>query len=295
MQKHLKDQNKVLPCMYCDFKSNNENVFLNHITSVHGAGFTCLTCNTAFRTNSELISHVVDAHKMKEPVKEKCVSCGEQFKMIEHLTEHILRHHTMLTSKGQSNLVGQQFVRLWPNQEQQRNQNQEQRRNQNQEQLRNQNNKNCYDCGDMFSNHEQLMGHKKEKHYKEKLCNYYHKQGSCRYGDQCFNIHEINQQMNQSHEQRLQFRQNQSNIECRNGPNCEFKSQNRCRYNHSVTNVTNNSRGNQSNMNTSVFNMKELLVSLGARLERIEQNVPNLMSMQDFPSVQEGGSKQKTY
>ena len=278
MQTHLLDKNKELSCYYCDFKTKNENVFLNHITSVHGAGHTCLTCNSTFKTQTDMISHVVEKHKKKDPVKEKCVSCGEEFTKLEHLTEHIVRHHTMLTSNGQANIAGKQLVQLWPQQEQQRNHN----------------NINCFDCGNMFNNQGQLMIHKREKHFKQKLCNYYQRQGNCRFGEQCLNIHEVNYHMNQNHGYMRQFGQNSNNIQCRNGPNCEFKVQNRCRYVHSVSNVTNNSSSNPSYRNTDAFNMQELLVSLGARLDRIEQNVPDLMSLQDFPNIQDQRSKQKT-
>ena len=85
----------------------------------------------------------------------------------------------------------------------------------------------------------------------------------------------------------------QSNIKCRNGPNCMYKNQNRCNFSH-VENVTNVPNVEQSSRNTNVFNMEKFLESLGARLEKIEQRVPNLKSMQDFPSVEEARAKQKT-
>ena len=46
-------------------------------------------------------------------------------------------------------------------------------------------------------------------------------------------------------------------------------------------------------VNTSVSNMTKLIESLGSRLEKIEQNVPNFRSMQDFPPVEENRAKQK--
>ena len=62
MQKHIQDQREVLPCYYCDFKTSSENVFLNHISSVHGAGHTCLTCNNTFHNQEDMINHVIDNH-----------------------------------------------------------------------------------------------------------------------------------------------------------------------------------------------------------------------------------------
>ena len=181
----------------------------------------------------------------------------------------------MLTANGQSNMAGQQLVKIWPLQES----------------LKNIESIKCYDCQNTFVNKDQLMHHKREKHFKEKLCAFYNKHGNCRYGDRCINIHETNNHMNASHRQGQS--QQQSRIKCRNGPHCLFKDQNRCNFSHaeSVTNISNvelNSR------NPNVFNMEKLLESLGARLERMEQHVPNLKSMQDFPSIEEARAKQKT-
>ena len=224
-----------------------------------------------------MIKHVVDNHpKAKPQVSEKCVTCGQEFDMVERLTEHILRQHTMLTAGGQANIAGQQLVKIWPLQES----------------LQNQGNIKCYDCESMFSSKDLLMNHKKDKHYKKRLCNFYHKHGNCRFGDQCLNIHENSNQMNQIHGHRQP--QMQSNIICRNGLQCTYKAQNRCNFKHIVESVINFSDREQSSNNTNLFHMEKLLESLGARLERIEQRVPNLQSMKDFPSVEEARAKQKT-
>ena len=200
--------------------------------------------------------------------------------MVEKLTEHILRNHTILTANRQSNMARQQLVKIWPLQES----------------LKNIDNIKCYDCQNMFSTKEQLMNHKKENHYKKKLCSFYHKHGNCRYGDRCINIHEPNSHMSLGHRQDHSYQQQQqqqSRIKCRNGPHCMYKDQNRCNFSH-AENVTNVSNAAQSVGNTNVFNMEKLLESLGARMERIEQSVPNLKSMTDFPSVEDSRAKQKT-
>ena len=276
MQKHIKDQKEVLPCYYCDYRTVSENEFLNHISSVHGAGHICLTCNNAFRTQEEMIKHVVATHpKSKKKVHEKCVTCGEEFTKVEKLTEHILRNHTMLKANGQSNMAGQQLVKIWPLQES----------------IRYIDSIKCYDCQNTFGSKDQLMNHKREKHFKKKLCSFYHKHGNCRYGDQCINIHETNNHMNADYRQTQSYQQ--SRIKCRNGPNCMYRDQNRSNFSHAES-VQNVSNVEQSSGNTSVFNMEKLLESLGARMERIEQSVPNLKSLKDFPSVEEARAKQKT-
>ena len=69
VQKHIKDQREVLSCYYCELKTASENEFLNHISSAHGAGHVCLTCNNTFLTQEEMIKHVVDnLPKAKEKV-----------------------------------------------------------------------------------------------------------------------------------------------------------------------------------------------------------------------------------
>ena len=87
--------------------------------------------------------------------------------------------------------------------------------------------------------------------------------------------------------------QMKSYIKCRNGLQCIFKAQNRCNFSHSVESVRNISSTEQLSGSSNVFNMEKLLESLGARMERIEQRVPNLQSMKDFPSVQEALVKKK--
>ena len=103
MHKHIQDQREVLPCYYCDFKTSSENEFLNHISSVHGAGHTCLTCNNTFGTQEEMSKHVVENHhKAKPKVNEKCVTCGQEFNMVESLTNHILRHTKRSSKNGRA-------------------------------------------------------------------------------------------------------------------------------------------------------------------------------------------------
>ena len=71
MQNHIKDQKVMLTCYYCEYKTVSENDFLNHISSVHGSGHICLTCNNTFISQEEMIKHVVDNYpKAKKKVYE---------------------------------------------------------------------------------------------------------------------------------------------------------------------------------------------------------------------------------
>ena len=143
----------------------------------------------------------------------------------------------------------------------------------------------------MFVSKDILMKHKKEKHYKQRLCNFYHKHGNCRFGDQCLNKHENNSHMQLRHGPWQS--QMKSNIECKNGVQSMYKTQNRCNFKHSAQIVTNDSGREHNSLNTNFFDIGQLMESLGARLEKMEQNVPNFQFMTDFPLVEESRSKQK--
>ena len=49
----------------------------------------------------------------------------------------------------------------------------------------------CYACGTMLADNAELMRHKKQQHWKENKCPYFHAVGrGCRFPDHiCFNIH----------------------------------------------------------------------------------------------------------
>ena len=155
------------------------------------------------------------------------------------------------------------------------------------------------------------MNHKRNFHFKQKLCTFYHNKGYCRYSDQqCTFIHRSeetqgydqgqgqgqhgvpgqvhHQQGGQEHRQSVQGQV--SSAQCTNGNMCRWAARNKCKFFHSQAdvNVANNYSGQQHmSGSTNTFNMQDLI----ARLERMESKVPNLQSMQDFPLI---GGKQKT-
>ena len=87
---------------------------------------------------------------------------------------------------------------------------------------------NCHDCEDSFSNSFHLMEHKKEKHYKKKLCSYYHGTGwGCRFENRCMNIHG-------EHIEPELFTDNRSRIPCRHGDQCHYYQNGSCHYKHTI-------------------------------------------------------------
>ena len=83
---------------------------------------------------------------------------------------------------------------------------------------------NCHDCQESFTTSFHLMEHKKEKHYKKKLCSYYHGTGwGCRFEKRCMNIHGENIIPKLSGD-------NRGRIPCRHGDSFVYYQNNSCHY-----------------------------------------------------------------
>ena len=131
----------------------------------------------------------------------------------------------------------------------------------------------CFDCGTMLETKDELMKHKREQHWKQKNCPYFHGEGRrCRFPNKlCFNIHRQEEQGAQGqtqgarglsqgarghsqgargHGQGTRGQQSwatvaggqgeegriynaRKSIECRDGNFCSYFSQGECRYQHS--------------------------------------------------------------
>ena len=233
MRQHMRKEQEVLKCTNCDceYKTTDENSFLNHIVDNHSTLHICQTCNNRFPSKQELVAHIVREHN---------------FKSTNQIAAPVAQQNT-----------NQQ---LGPNQIK------------------------CFDCGTMLPSREDLMKHKKDHHWKQKLCPYYHGVGrGCRFPDRvCFNVHMLEEQRGQgaprqearsqeqeqevrSQGQRVQgaggqeenrgsgvswarvaggprawgqeVRQGQAydarpSIDCRDGTFCSYYSQGNCRYRH---------------------------------------------------------------
>ena len=129
------------------------------------------------------------------------------------------------------------------------------------------------------------MKHKRTDHFKVKPCKYYSKTGYCKFSDQqCLYIHRHGQgdaegqSNNQGHYQYV------SNTQCWYGGRCKWAAQNACRFSHRQLNVNcTSTQSGQTQMLGSLnnFDMKALI----ERLEKIEQKVPNIQSLKDFPQI----------
>ena len=84
----------------------------------------------------------------------------------------------------------------------------------------------CHDCEEICSTKHELYNHKKEKHYKKRLCSYYHGNGwGCRFPDRCLNIHNENITPELTDD-------NRGKIPCSYGDSCYYFSRNNCHYKH---------------------------------------------------------------
>ena len=148
------------------------------------------------------------------------------------------------------------------------------------------------------------MRHKKEHHYKQKLCRFFHGVGrGCRFpASVCINIHGREDQWNQQPQIASESR---SKITCNNGTECTYFRQGECWYSHGLSQInqanpnhqniaqTNNSKTkpnqtpNQSNApNNNTFNMDELKLTLESLVNVVNNQIlPNMKSMKDFPPI----------
>ena len=129
MKEHLKIDNQIMNCHYCDFITNDETVYLIHIGDTHSPKFAR-------------------------------GACGEEFTDMQKKIEHTMVAHAFVYS------------------------NQEKREEEYE----------CFDCGQKVRNKQELMSHKKEKHYKKRLCSFFHgTMTTCRFPNKdCLNIHNEN-------------------------------------------------------------------------------------------------------
>ena len=142
----------------------------------------------------------------------------------------------------------------------------------------------CFSCGTKVSSRRDLTEHRKEQHYKQKLCRFYHSYGyGCRFPDTvCVDIHGSTPQQTVTSQPQAQQRQSviqpnsqyRSRIPCRDGDSCGWvNSTEGCRYYHTEGRAL------------------IQLVQAGLNLRENVPSVPQTNSMTDFPGL--GYSKNK--
>ena len=318
MKKHMRNHmgTETVKCYYCQYTSSDGNQMINHISDTHINKQNCLTCGMEFTSKNELISHVMQEHTMKRPSKEKCSVCGKDFNNVEELVQHIVREHhkvsnnqdvqtcatcgNKVTSKddlvlhiiGQHSLVldnedstpaGLQLKQLMPDN--------------NNMSLPGSPKFKCFECGVDAAEYSELMNHKREKHFKQKLCRSFHSNGYCRFSEEaCLYIHNNTGTNTNSPNYSTTGNNGAPNSKCWHGQSCTWLKMNKCKFDHTHNNVNNlnnvNNVNNVSNAsppaqegvasrNTNEWFMKTII----ERLERIENQVPDVKSMEDFPQL----------
>ena len=261
-------------CKICDKQLNNEHQFRQHMKE-HMKKYNQLVnyhyCDFLTNDAAKYISHIGDMHSPKF----KCETCGEEFYDIKTKLEHVMVVHAFnYTTQGETSELVE-----------------------------------CFDCGEQLSSKLNLMNHKKSKHYKTKLCSFFHgNMTTCIFPDQkCMNIHNENIRPTVTGDHR-------SRIICQNGSQCFFLSQpGGCLYKHvqsvqqkqnvwqqprvtrdntratpSTANVVQTSQQPVAqSVNTPKTDTNQLVMNLCKQMETISLKLQfsELKSMTDFPSL----------
>ena len=260
LKTHVRTYRVQLNCHYCEFKTDDGNGLLDHISDSHIKTSICHTCKKSFRGKEALTAHVIAEHAMKSVQKtDRCSECGKIFPTVEALISHLVKDHYLVNPQRADEVTraGSQLEQNW---------------------AVSGSSIKCYDCNETVVNKSELVRHKRQNHYKQKMCRAFHEYGHCERSDEVCNfIH------------RPQERHTRLNswggVMCRNGSSCVYRAQNRCKFNHSTPAafVERRQHTQRPLNNTSEDTMKAVL----DRLVRIEQMVPDLRSLTDFPQIGE--------
>ncbi|KAL1454121.1 hypothetical protein WDU94_010402 [Cyamophila willieti] len=82
-------------CSYCSYIALTENLLYKHCKNVHNKliGFVCSTCNTMFKTNDQLMTHIQFTEHGTEKKFHECKHCGKQFDRSVNLKAHLRANH----------------------------------------------------------------------------------------------------------------------------------------------------------------------------------------------------------
>ena len=206
------------------------------------------------------------------------------------LTHHILRiHHLVDEETLETTEAGVQLEKVWPTPSAA--------------------GFKCYDCGKDVGERANLMKHKMEDHYKQRMCKNFNQNNYCRFSSRdCVYIHHYEERQWQntgSNQGRAvqgnrQSRGGDENIACKNGQGCYWLANNRCRFKHEgaparnvaspqthhVVNVTPSYSQAASPGNT----MEACIKAVMDRLEQLELRMAPVINLTGFPPM-EGGKK----
>ena len=125
----------------------------------------CTSCEYETKDENEYLNHIVDNHSTVHV----CQNCDNTFTAKNELIDHMGTVHGLNQNKASvaESLDGDVRKTI-----------------------------KCFNCGTMLDSKNSLMKHKKEKHWKERKCAFFHGVGNgCRFpGNICFNIHMMEEQ-----------------------------------------------------------------------------------------------------
>ena len=123
----------------------------------------CISCEYESKDENENLNYIVDNHSTVHV----CQTCDNRFAAKNELITHIRTVHGF-TQNNASESFNEDIRKTIK----------------------------CFNCGTMLESKESLMKHKREQHWKEKKCAFFHGVGNgCRFpGNICFNIHRMEEQ-----------------------------------------------------------------------------------------------------
>ena len=156
----------AVQCKKCDETLDN-----NHLLRIHmrkhvrkeSEILKCINCEYESKEENAYLNHIVDNHSTVHI----CQTCDKRFSAKDELIMHMGTDHGLNQNKIPDLAQGVDINTI-----------------------------KCFSCGTMLQSREALMKHKKDKHWKEKKCAYYHGIGQdCRFPDHIgFNIHRMEEQ-----------------------------------------------------------------------------------------------------
>ena len=306
------NQQQKFKCTNCNFETNDENTYLNHLIDTHSTVHKCQTCNNNFKNKEELIGHIVKNHafnhisqsnpatqvtststtttptslKQQATNQIKCFECG----LMLHSRDELMRHKKMQhwkqkfctyyhgTGRGCRFPDRVCFNIHRPEEQQPQSQLQEAPRQE-------------------FSRQEQEdvswvrlargQGQVQEVRSQEQEVRRQGQDGQVFFRDQEASWARMAGGQGQVQGPWGQGQDVRANIDCRDGTNCVHLREGNCRYRHQILNQRNqafNYQINQTSENQSsesMFNMQEMK----ATLDNLVRVVYNLKSLKDFPNV----------
>ena len=99
MKEHMKKDNQLVNCHYCDFLANDATKYISKIGGMHSPKFKCETCGEEFYDTKTKFEHIMVVHAFNYTTQGKtselveCFNCGEQLSSKLDLMNHKKSKH----------------------------------------------------------------------------------------------------------------------------------------------------------------------------------------------------------